>query len=514
MRRFYFASLLAMAAFFEPLAAQHLADARLLHIPDSGVITAGALDATGNLYVASTQNLKNTLGQIGIAGLFLAGDPVLSKYDPDGALLWRREFPGNIARICDAAVTPDNGLLITGGYVDTFRLAPDWLIPGANDYDASFFIAKLDAGGNFQWIDVDVSTLPEDCLGWTLAVGSDAIYVAGMHEAIWASLRRYDLDGTLQAEKILDIRSISDLALDGEGRLYAVGTASPGSLLANLPVPTPPSPTGYANYIARLDSTLTAQWIHSYNYITFDEHPRVAVFNGQPVALSNDFDTGPNQDGCYRLKAYTSGGDPVWADSILPANIPADYQHFALQPFCDRLLLQFSSPDGMTVRSYDAGFGDSLLAQSSTGNFEGSFPFICTNDDRAVFGSNFRNASLSVGDDFILDNDKTPGYQQFILQFDCTEEPAGNALPAHVHPVWYLAPNPAVSAVYLYRRGDSAARQVRAGLFDPNGRLCWQGDVTTEQTAIPLEALLAGLYFLRIPENGETLNLPILHHKK
>ncbi len=101
-------------------------------------------------------------------GLFPAGDPVVSKYGPDGALLWRREFPGNFVRICDLAVLPDGDVVLTGGYTDTFRLASDWLLPG-NKMDASFFIARLDAQGNVGWIDTDVSTLPEDGFGWPLA---------------------------------------------------------------------------------------------------------------------------------------------------------------------------------------------------------------------------------------------------------------------------------------------------------------------------------------------------------
>lgn len=494
---------LCLPFFLSSLVAQKLTNARLLHLPDSGVLTAGALDAEGNLYLASTLNLKNTWGQSGILDLFPAGDPVLSKYNPNGDLLWRREFPGNIARICDAALTPDGGLVITGGYVDTFRLASDWLIPGVNDYDASFFIAKLDADGNFQWVDTYLSTLPEDCLGWTLAVAPNAIYVAGMHEAIQSTLRRYDFDGNLQLEKILDIRSISDLALDAEGRLYAVGTASPWAMFANLPVPEPPMQTGYVNYVARLDSSFTAHWIRAYNYITFDEHPKVAVFDGKVFLLSNDFDAGPNQPGGYRLKAYSPGGDSLWSDSILEGFFPADYQHVVLQPFCDRLLLEFPSDGGMALKFYGADFSDSLLVQSSDGNFDGSFPFLCTNENHAVFGSNFRNATLDFGDGFTLQNVKTPGYQQFILEFECTGEPTGVITPSRGTPVWSLAPNPSISDVVLHGHKEDTPLDVHVELFDAAGRLYWSGDVVAEQTAIPIEALPAGIFFLRVTKRRE-----------
>jgi hypothetical protein len=491
-----------LSFFLAPLFAQKLTDARLLHQPDSGVLTAAVLDTEGNLYLASTLNLKNTWGQNGILGLFPAGDPVLSKYDSDGALLWRREFPGNIARICDAALTPDGGLVITGGYVDTFRLADDWLIPGVNDYDASFFIAKLDADGDFLWADTYLSALPEDCLGWTLAVAPDAIYVAGIHEAIQTMLRRYDFDGGLQAEKILDIRSVSDLNLDEEGRLYAVGTAAPLALFANLPVPEPPMQTGYANYIARLDSSFTAHWIRAYNYITFDEHPKVAVFDGKVFLLSNDFETAHSQFGGYLLKAYTLDGDSLWSDIVLDGFFPADYQHFALQPFCDRLLLQFSTDDGMAVKSYDTDFNDSLLVSSSDGDFNGSFPVFCANEKRAIFGSNFRNAILDFGDDFSLQNVKSPGYQQFVLHFECPAPSSSSPVPSAVAALWSLSPNPATTVVYLNRLSGEVPKNARVELLDATGRLHWRGEVLAEQMPIPLETLPVGTFFLRVTERA------------
>ncbi|MEO6038798.1 MAG: hypothetical protein ABIQ93_10315, partial [Saprospiraceae bacterium] len=158
MIRLYFVALLFPCICIPPLAAQHLTEAKRLHVADTGVLTAGALDASGNLYVASTANLKGLPGENGIAGLFLAGDPVLSKYGADGSLIWRHAFPDNVVRICDAAILPDQSLVITGGYVDTLRLAPGWLLPGDHG-NGSFFIAKLDTNGKILWIDTDVSTL-------------------------------------------------------------------------------------------------------------------------------------------------------------------------------------------------------------------------------------------------------------------------------------------------------------------------------------------------------------------
>lgn len=232
----------------------------------------------------------------------------------------------------------------------------------------------------------------------------------------------------------------------------------------------------------------------------------MAVFNGQPLVLSNDFNLGHNQPGGYRLKAYTPAGDLVWADSILWGSFPADYQHFALQPFCNRLLLQYPAAGGMAIKSYAADFSDSLLIQSSTGTFEGSFPFICTRGEYAVFGSNFRNAELHFGDGFTLSNDKSPDYQQFILYFDCASI-SSNSAPPLVATSWQLAPNPAIAAVYLYRQGNEPEQNIHLELFDAIGRLHWQGKVIPVRTAIPVETLPTGSYFLWVMEAREVVTL-------
>lgn len=506
MRQLSFFFLILFAG-FQSLAAQQITDAQTLHPQDSGLLTAGALDAAGNLYVASTLNIKTLPGESGIAGIFPAGDPVLSKFGPDGTLIWRREFPGNVARISDIALTPEENLVITGGYVDSFWLAPNWQIPG-DESNGSFFIAQVNPAGDFMWIDTDVSTLPEDCIGWTLAVGPDAVYVAGMHEAIYSSLRRYSFDGTLQAEEIVDIRTISDLTLDDEGRLYAVGTAAPEAMFNNLPVPSPSIFTGYVNYIARLDTTFQAQWIRTTNYVTFDEHPRGAVFDGRPLLLSNDFDQGQNQQNVYQLKVYTPDGDLIRSDSIRSGFFFLDYEHFALQPFCDRLLLEYPSSDGgFALKSFDTDFQDSLLVQSSANSFSSSYPFICVSGDRAVFGSNFRQAELNIGNEFSLHNNHLPAPQQFVVELECEEASSGSEIPALLPAQWSLAPNPAGATVYVNRMAHNSEQEVRLQLLDAAGRLCWLGKSDTAQTAVSLEPVPAGVYFLQITGMKETVTL-------
>ncbi len=274
-------------------------------------------------------------------------------------------------------------------------------------------------------------------------------------------------------------------------------------------MPWPTQLSGYANYLACLDSSLNAEWILASNYITFDWHPKVAVYGDQVFFLSHDFEPGASLTGRLLLKAYTPEGIPVWRDSLSDGSSLVDYQHFALEPFCDRLLLEFSAAGGMAVRAYAETFQDSLLGQTSAGGFEASFPFICTNGNKAVFGSNFRHAELAVGDDFILKNDKAPGYQQFLLEFDCPEQPSNVAAPEEAAD-WSLAPNPAGEAVYLYRRSGQGADGARLELFDAAGRRRWSGTAGEERITVPLSPLPAGLYILQVAEPGRTSTLKIV----
>lgn len=489
--------LLLLLTCSKSLTAQTITQALALHEQDSGLLTAGALDAAGNLYLASTLNLKTLPGEAGIAGIFLAGDPVLSKYAPDGTLLWRREFPGNVARFSDLAVTPEQNLVVTGGYVDTFHLGADGPIPGEPS-NGSFFIAQLNPEGQFMWIDTHLSTLPEDGMGWTLALGPEAIFVAGMHDAIWSSLRRYDFNGELESEKIVEIRTISDLALDEQGHLYAVGTAAPLALFNNLPVPSPSIFTGYVSYIAQLDTAFQVQWIRSYNYGTFDEHPKTTVFDGKPVLLSLDLGEDSNGNGAYQLKTFMPNGDLIHVDSVLSGFSFFNYEHFALQSFCDRLLLAFPSENGFALRAYNADFQDTTLLQSSAGNFAGTYPFIATQGEQAVFGSNFRNSELTLSEDFTLHNSHVPAPQQYIIQMACENASTGSSAPVSASDTWILAPNPSGSCVYLNRVAGNSGKEVRVELLDGTGRLCGQFKTSADQTMISLEALSAGVYFLRI----------------
>ena len=474
-----------------------------LHVQDSGMLTAGALDLTGHLYLASTVNVKMLPGETGIAGLFPAGDPVLSKYAPDGTLLWRREFPGNVARICDMIVTPDQQLIVTGGYVDSFRLAPGWVLPG-DFWNSSFFIARIDEEGQILWIHTDVSDLPEDRIGWTIVASASEVFVSSMHDGIYSSLRRYGFDGTLQAEMVVDIRTISQMSLDEEGRLYAVGTASPGAFFNNMTVPEPDPFTGYVNYIARLDTAFQVQWIRVHKYITFDEHPKGAVFNGRPLLLSNDFEEDQGVAPAYRLKTYSAEGDLLRSDSVRGNALIPDYLHFYMKPFCDQLLLEYLTPEAFAVKSYGADYQDTVLLEGSNGFFYDSYPFICSNAEKAVFGSNFRNAQFSIGTT-VLHNDNLPWPRQFALHFSCENTSTGTDAPAEVAG-WQLFPNPATSEVYLKNSRTAQPFPVEIELMDVTGKIYRKGR-TQVGTGISLEHIPNGMYLLHIQNQHESILL-------
>jgi hypothetical protein len=77
----------------------------------------------------------------------------LAKYDTNGNVTWAKSFGGVETENGDAvAIDKQGNVLITGSFQDTVRMGSFTLIkPGSSTGGASFFIAKLDNGGNVQW---------------------------------------------------------------------------------------------------------------------------------------------------------------------------------------------------------------------------------------------------------------------------------------------------------------------------------------------------------------------------
>ena len=488
------ASIAALLLLPSHLPAQALVWAQTVNAQDSGVVTAGAVDAAGNAYVASLANRKTWLGQSAVYGLYPVGDLVLTKWSPTGELLWRRTYPDNTARIFSLAVTPDQGVVATGAYVDSlahFSATP----PEGTDDRLSLFVARLDAAGNTVWLHTDSSVIGADRFGWQAVFAGNRLIVAGIYDDVQSSLIEYDpATGDTLRRRIFELRSISDIDVEPSGAIYAVGSTSPWDVLDTVLIPTPEPFTGYVNYTLALDSTWTARWIRTTNYITFDHHARLERFDGKIFSLTNDFNDN-NFPSNYRLHGYTPDGDEVWSTDLAEVGWNfLDVYHFALEAACDRLYVLQPSPEmGMVLRAYDAALQDTVIATSADGDFGLDHPVLEGNGGQLVLGTTFYAPTLLLNDSITLLNAAAPAGRQMLAAFDCGETPVAAGEPGSRH--WRLYPNPAVDILQL---DVEEARVITVEIFDLTGRMVKRMVEGGASVSIEIGGLAPGIYVARL----------------
>jgi hypothetical protein len=493
------------------LRAQTLASVETINTGDTGPLTAGVVDAAGNLYVASLANTQNFGGQVGIFSWHRVGVPVISKFSPDGALLWRREFPGNRARVFAMVAAPGgDGIVLTGGYIDTLQGFGFAALP-ADSFNSSFFLTRLDGAGNPLWLSTSVGEWFQDQFGVALELHDNSAYVIGVHSGVDMALREHDLtDGALLREKVFEgIRTFSDLAVDDAGNVFIVGSTSPLSPVDSLVVPMPGDTwAGYANFLMRLDADWQAQWIRTTRYETFDFHHRLELFNGQIFTLSNDFGEANLDNGAVHLRAYTPGGEPTWSKVILENAWWNDAVNFALKAACDRLVLQHPvvygfNDIGLELRAFDAALNDTVLVTTTDGDFsENTMPFFAAGAGRLVFGGNFSKAAFAVnGVDMAL-NPAQSQYAQLLLEFECAAA-SGIAEAAEASANWRVTPNPVGDVLYLMAV-EAASEPTAVELYDAHGRHVARFATDGAAAEWPVSGMAPGVYFLKASTRGKT----------
>lgn len=134
-----------------------------------------AVDTSGNVFIAGIfEDTVHVGDEILVSGG--ASDPLLAKYDPDGAFLWARVATGSGAdHGYEVAVDEQGNSYLVGAFVDDLTIGVDTL-QASGESDA--YVTKYGPNGSFAWVLVlagDGSNMFED-----VAVSADGdIYVAG-----------------------------------------------------------------------------------------------------------------------------------------------------------------------------------------------------------------------------------------------------------------------------------------------------------------------------------------------
>jgi hypothetical protein len=203
---------------------------RLLGTSGADDLEAVSGDDDGNLYAAG--QVRGSLAGQSYGG---GGDGVVAKYDRSGTRTWVRLLGGSGTERIEGMATDDQGeTYVVGKATDAF--AGESYSGGRLDA----FIAKYDASGNRQWVEMfgayladraeDVST---DGQGNVYVVGTAGARLgnASYHGAKDAFLAKYDSSGNRQWVAALGTR-IDDkgvgVATDGAGKAYVVGETERG----------------------------------------------------------------------------------------------------------------------------------------------------------------------------------------------------------------------------------------------------------------------------------------------
>ncbi len=181
-------------------------------------------DETGNTYLGGTSFVLGSSGNT---------DIVVSKIDPNGNLIWSRQFDGtaNYKDILqDMAVAPNGDIYLTGY---SYSLASD----GSNWRSYDYVTLKYDTNGNQLWMRTYEHRVAYNDYARSLKIdASGNAYVTGMSwdENIYSDYAtlKYDTDGNLVwAKRYSSIYGESgyEVEVDDTGNVYVTGISQNGT---------------------------------------------------------------------------------------------------------------------------------------------------------------------------------------------------------------------------------------------------------------------------------------------
>lgn len=162
-----------------------------------------------------------------VAGLVSAEsiDVLVRKYDPNGALVWSRQFGTPHWDEATAIAIAGGSVYVVGTTNSVFEGQSS---PAPGSFDA--FVAKLDAAaGNTAWIR-QYGTTVTDSAG-SVAVAGDVVYVAGLHQGTSRALAAFDSSGTQLWLRDLGPNGLTSIVAQGPALF---GLAETGAVLLKL----------------------------------------------------------------------------------------------------------------------------------------------------------------------------------------------------------------------------------------------------------------------------------------
>jgi len=270
-----------------------------------------------------------------------SGDVFLSKYDPDGVLLWSKTWGGTGYDPTFDMLLASDGNIILVGSTGSF---------GAGGYD--ILVMKYSQNGNLLWSKTwggtgadegqSVSQIDD---GGVVVVGKTSSFGAGSEDVV---VLKYSLDGTLLWNKTwggVNNDYASGVAKTSDGSMVVVGL------------------TNYVPFLAKYTSSGTLSWIKSRGYTPYLQGGSVVETTDGGFAVAGD-----NSNSDTVISKYTSTGTFSWARTW-SGGVGTEYPRKIIQ----------ANDGGIVVAGYVYGFGGDhtyMLKYTSTGTLSWNRIFV------------------------------------------------------------------------------------------------------------------------------------------
>ncbi len=265
-----------------PALSQHFNWAISLDQPNKSFVTSLAADSSGNIYALG----YHQTGSDFLLGERTSGNIFLVKRDSNGHELWTKNFRGSACGF-DLAIDRSGRIIMGGSFIDSLIIGKDTL---HSKLFAGLFLATFDASGNTIW-HIEDTTQGNNGIFSITTDKNNNIYITGIENDLGGFFAKFRSDGKmLWKKKESGVRVFDDIVVDDAGNIYVGGCCDPQSTFDKIKLPILPSQPGYIIFIAKFDSSVTAQWVHQDPYVTFNIANELALTDWGIVRYRYNFE--------------------------------------------------------------------------------------------------------------------------------------------------------------------------------------------------------------------------------
>jgi len=358
-------------------------------------------DSSNNIYLATVTDSLNV--------------PVATAVEKRNAALqlqWRIDIAG--AAITDAEINPDNQLVVIGYFKDQVTIAGS-LLTGTGGNNTGFIFA-LDEAGSLLWINA-LSPLQNRFEPVDLFITANRVmYLSAKNDGTdgMCSFHQLNASGNISKSEYtqtFENRTFSHIIADTVGNVYLSGTC--GNFARFDDIAANPD-YSYQHVLVMYDSSFTARWLLSRNYITFDDNNKLCT-DGRNIywvydEFINNQDTVKIQKLDFQGQVLSTIYTPfpqVFFPSFDFSTGSDGNSTYLLQAGVQKFIYRYDSTFTITWQ-------DTLMSQSSGFPLRNSL--ICYDSSFYMLGF-YQNASLNLND-FTLANPNAGGnYRSDVFAF-------------------------------------------------------------------------------------------------